>query len=489
MKNINKNAILYLRVSTEEQVDNFSLSTQEEICTREAERLGYTVTHIFREEGKSAKSITGRVELIKLLEYCRKHAKAVQAVVFYKTDRLSRQITDYLVIKEKLNRIHIKLISATEPFDDSPMGKFIGNFYAGIAQLDNEMKSERAKNGMRARFRSGLVCSGKAQLGYVRNDGYIFKDTKTWDRVKRAWDYMTTGTKSLREMTLIMNSWGLRTMIGGQEYKLRRQTVHRIFRSKFYAGILVSKTYNEEVRGQHEPMITLELFNKVQAILDGRHNKPSLAVRNPTNDDFPLRRIVKCGKCGSGFTGSWCQGHAQKYPYYWCYRSQKCHSRYVLAWDLHDSLDTILSNVKLSEVGINVFQLILEAEYSKRHSKIVMHQAKGKQLIGKLTTMRMNLVNKHLSGLYSDEVFLEQNTLLSENIARLQLSIDSEAIKQYKFEACWDIVDRKMKHFKVTYSGFTTSNKKALLSTIFPDGFVWLYPGLSYPVVNPLFHV
>lgn len=489
MKNTLKNAILYLRVSTEEQVDNFSLSTQEEICTREAERLGYTVTHIFREEGKSAKSITGRVELIKLLEYCRKHAKDVQAVLFYKTDRLSRQITDYLVIKEKLNRINIKLISATEPFDDSPMGKFIGNFYAGIAQLDNEMKSERAKNGMKARFRSGLVCSGKAQLGYVRNDGYIFKDTKTWERVKKAWDYMATGTKSLREMTVIMNAWGLRTAIGGQEYKLRLQTVHRIFRSKFYAGVLVSKTYNEEVRGQHEPMITLELFNKVQAILDGRHNKPSLAVRNPTNDDFPLRRIVKCGKCGSGFTGSWCKGHAQKYPYYWCYKSQKCHSKYVLAWDLHDSLDVILRNTKLSDVGIKAFQLILKAEYSKRHSKIVMHQAKGKQLIGKLTAMRTNLVNKHLSGLYSDEVFLEQNTFLSENITRLQRSNDSKSIKQYKLEACWDFVSHKMRDFKATYSSFNTSNKKALLSTIFPDGLVWHYSGLSYPAVNPLFHV
>jgi len=332
MKQIPKNAILYLRVSTEEQVENYSMGTQEEICSREAERMGYTVTQVFREEGKSAKTITGRVELIRLLEYCRKHKKDVQAVIFYKTDRLSRQMTDYLIIKEKLNRMGIRLISATEPVDDSPMGKFIGNFYAGIAQLDNEMKSERARNGMHARFRSGLVCSGKAQLGYIRHNGYIFKDTKTWDKVKKAWDLMATGTKSLKEMTNIMNAWGLRTVIGVQEYKIRKQTIHRIFRSKFYAGILVSKRYNEEAHGQHEPMITLELFEKVQAILDGRYNKPSLAVRNPSNVDFPLRRIVKCGKCGNGFTGSWCSGHLKKYPYYWCYKSQLCHSPYVLAW-------------------------------------------------------------------------------------------------------------------------------------------------------------
>ncbi len=68
-----KKAVLYLRVSTEEQVDNFSLGTQEEICRKEAEKRGYQVIEMFREEGRSAKSITGRPVLIQLLEYCRRH--------------------------------------------------------------------------------------------------------------------------------------------------------------------------------------------------------------------------------------------------------------------------------------------------------------------------------------------------------------------------------------------------------------------------------
>ena len=72
MSNLIKNAVLYLRVSTEEQVENFSLGTQEEICTREAQFKGYKVTKIFKEEGKSAKTIVGRKILIEMLEYCRK---------------------------------------------------------------------------------------------------------------------------------------------------------------------------------------------------------------------------------------------------------------------------------------------------------------------------------------------------------------------------------------------------------------------------------
>lgn len=487
MKQTLKHAILYLRVSTEEQVENYSMGTQEEICTREAERLGYIITEAFREEGKSAKTITGRSELIRLLEYCRKHKNTIQAVIFYKTDRLSRQITDYLVIKEKLNRIGIKLISATEPFDDSPMGKFIGNFYAGIAQLDNEMKSERAKNGMHARFRSGLVCSGKAQLGYIRQDGYVFKDMKTWDRVKKAWDLMATGTKSLKEMTTLMNDWGLRTTLSGVEYRIRRQTVHRLFRSKFYAGYLVSKLYNEEVLGQHEPMITLKQFEKVQGILDNRYNKPSLVIRNYTHVDFPLRRIVKCSTCGGGFTGSWCKRHI--YPYYWCYKSLVCRSPYVHAKVLHGELNIILKNLKLSQIGKDIFLLLLKDEYSKRYSRIKMHQSKGKQMIDKFSTMRTNLVSKHLSGIYSDEVFAEQNDMLSQNIKRLKQAINANSIQGYTLSLCEDYVSARIDKLVNTFDNLDVYNRKALLSTIFPQGFVWNYPGLSFPAINPLFEV
>ena len=67
-----KNAVIYLRVSSEEQVENFSLGTQEEICRREATRRGFEIVQVFREEGRSAKTITGRPTLIKLLEFCRK---------------------------------------------------------------------------------------------------------------------------------------------------------------------------------------------------------------------------------------------------------------------------------------------------------------------------------------------------------------------------------------------------------------------------------
>lgn len=95
-------AVIYLRVSTEEQVDNYSLDTQEDICRKEAQRKGYKIIKVFREEGRSAKTINGRPELVEMLHFCKKNKKSLGAVIIYRLDRLSRQTSDYLSIRKTL---------------------------------------------------------------------------------------------------------------------------------------------------------------------------------------------------------------------------------------------------------------------------------------------------------------------------------------------------------------------------------------------------
>lgn len=485
-----KNAVLYLRVSTEEQIENYSLGTQEEICRKEAERFGYTILQVFTEEGKSAKSIAGRPVLIHLLEFCRKNKKNVQALIFYKTDRLSRQMTDYLVIKEKLNSIGIKLISATEPIDDSPMGKFIGNFYAGIAQLDNETKSERVRTGMHARFRSGLLTSGTVPLGYIRHEGYAFKDEKTWDRVKKAWELMATGTKSLQEMADIMNQWGLRTTRYNIKYRLRAQTAGGIFRSKFYIGVLVSKRYAEEVSGQHEATIDKELFEKVQSILDGRlTGKATIVKYYHANPDFPLRRFTKCGRCGLALTGAWSQGKKSKYAYYCCRASSKCKSSSIPVSDIHSDLFKQLKKVKVTQVGMKMFRLLVTAEFSKRLSSLRVRMMRRETSLKKLLSMRETLIQKHLSGIYTDGIFTEQYTMLTGSIENLKTANNVSLLKKYTLPVADNYVETQLNNLTDAYNLFNLEQKKSLLSMVFPNGFIWDYPGLRYTKMNPLFEV
>jgi hypothetical protein len=181
----------------------------------------------------------------------------------YRLDRISRQTADYLAIRQKLTGCDITLVSASEPTGDTPTEKFVETMLAGFAQMDNDVRGERAKNGLRARFLSGLH-NGSVPLGYRRQTGYAATDPECFEAIKDAWELMATGTTSLRKLAELLNEKGIRDKRKGyKESLIRPQTLSGIFRNKFYAGKIVSKTHGLEVQGQHAPMITEELFYKV----------------------------------------------------------------------------------------------------------------------------------------------------------------------------------------------------------------------------------
>ena len=478
-----KKAVLYVRVSTEEQVDNFSLGTQEELCTKEATRRGYEVAEIFKEEGRSAKTIVGRPILIELLEYCRRNKRMIRAVFVYRLDRISRQTADYLMIRKKLAGIGISLISATEPTGDTPTEKLIETMLAGFAQLDNDVRSERAKNGLRARFLSGLI-SGKAPLGYMFQDGYIIKDPKCFDNVQKAWDLMATGTKNLKEMAEIMNKWGVRENLKGKEYTLRAQTVNRIFRMKFYMGILTSKKYPEEIKGQHPPMITEEKYYQVQTILDGRNRNLTIR-RSRNNPDFPLRRITKCGKCGVGFTGAWSKGKCARYGYYFC--RNRCVASSIPRKDVEDTLLELLDEVTPTPACLELFITLLRKTYFQRLTNLKKRKDIADAELRGLYELRQALIEKNLLGLYSDEMFREQNKLLEEKIRIAQLSKSDAVLEKYNLEAIIIFVRQKFKCLSKTYQKSELPQKNVLLCSIFPSGTTWSYPGYSNTLISPLY--
>lgn len=464
-----KRAVLYLRVSTEEQVDNFSLKTQEDICRKEAEKRGYEVIDVFREEGRSAKTISGRPILISLIEYCRKNKNKVQAVFVYRLDRISRITADYLAIRKKLAENGITIISSTEPTGDSPTEKLVETMLAGFAQLDNDIRSERARNGLRARFLSGMIVTGQPPLGYLMEGDYAVKDPKRWEYIKNAWDLMETGTKSLKEMTIIMNEWGLRERFRNTENLLRPQRVNEIFRNKFYMGTLTSNTYKEEVKGQHVPMITEDQFYKVQAILDGRNRtKIPLAQRNHINLDFPLRRVVKCARCSIGLTGGWSKGRNAKYAYYWC--AGGCKKSSVKVEVLENNLISLLKEISPKKEALDLFTAFLLNTYHKRLSRLQKLKNEAEAEITRLKQQRKVLVEKNMNGLYSDEIFKEQNAIIEDKIIKAQILKEESTIDKYNMYDVVTFLRTKLADLGETYKKSNIAQIKVLLGSMFLYG-------------------
>ena len=483
-----KRVVLYLRVSTEEQVDNFSLGTQEEICKKEAQRKGFEIVSIFREEGKSAKTIVGRPQLLEMLDYCKKNRKVLSAILVYRLDRLSRQVGDYLYIKKKLAEYQISILSASEPTGNTPTDRFIETMFANFAQFDNDVRSERTKNGMRARFLSGLH-TGVVPYGYLNENGYAIKNPQAFDKLKAAWDLMLTGTISCRGIADIMNEWGLGLTFKGVKYPFRNQTANRLFRNKFYMGILTSSRYPEEVQGQHIPMVTSEQFYKVQAILDGRNTNIHVPIvrHNKENPEFPLRRILKCSQCGMVFTGGWSKGRNCRYAYYVC--RGRCGAPSVPEDKADEGVIAKLEDISLTPDGIKLLVAFLRTNYMKRISILQKKKTAADAELIKLYAMRQQLVEKNLAGVYSDEIFREQNAIIEDKIKDLHAMKDTSVINKYTLEETVTFIEEKFANLGATYDDDNSSleEKKALLGSIFPAGMAWNYPGISNHDISPFY--
>ncbi len=471
-----KKAVIYIRVSSEEQVENFSLKTQEEICRRDAKYKGFDIAQVFREEGRSAKTIIGRPVLLEMLDFCRKNKKEIKAVFVYRLDRLSRQTADFLALKKRFYEMNIALLSASEPTGNSPTEKLLETVLASFAQHDNDVRSERTKNGMRTKFLMGLP-TNHPPLGYILQGGYALKDPKTFNLCKKAWDLMATGTKSLREIQKLMKSWGL--PVAGQ------QTVHKMFRNKFYMGILSSPKYPEQVKGQHIPMVTAEQFYKVQAIVEGRNQNPcKMPKYTRDHKDFPLRRMVCCSKCGTPFTGAWSKYH--KYAYYFC--RKRCVYKSVPVEDLHRDLKEILRRVSPTERGMKMFCNALLKTYNKQIINLRRKSKTADEEITKLQALRQALVEKNLAGIYSDDIFKEQNAIIEQKLVAAHEAKSQEMIDRYDINKINTFLQERLLHLDVTFMNTKQLiTLRSLLSTIFIEGFNWSYPGISYKRFSPIY--
>src|SRR5258706_9988250 len=158
-------AIIYVRVSSQQQVGNFSLAAQEQACRDYCRREGWPVARVFREEGESAKSVD-RTALTALLDFAREHQRDVAAVVVHSVSRWSRETADHFAMIRLLKQWGIKLRSVSEPIDDTASGELMEGIHAVLAKFENRQRTDRTTSGMRKALESGRGVH-RAPLGYL----------------------------------------------------------------------------------------------------------------------------------------------------------------------------------------------------------------------------------------------------------------------------------------------------------------------------------
>lgn len=161
-------AAIYLRVSTEDQVDKFGLDIQRDRCEAMAAVKGWKVVTTLADEGLSGSlDVAERPALAALLAAA--EAGAFDAVIVAALDRLGRQSAIILNIAAVLESLGVELVSCRESLDTStPAGQFVLTVFAGLAQLDKDNIRERMIGGIEKSIEAGNIHTGgsNAPFGY-----------------------------------------------------------------------------------------------------------------------------------------------------------------------------------------------------------------------------------------------------------------------------------------------------------------------------------
>lgn len=473
------NAILYTRVSSDQQVTNTSLDQQERLGLDYAQRNNIRIKKIFREEGESAMYVN-RTKLQEAITYCATKTNEINVFLVYKMDRFSRSLENHIQIRALLSQYNVRLVSMTENIEESPTGRLMEHILASFAQFDNQIKRERVMNGMIAKIKQG-VWVWRCPTGYVRKDKIVMRDEERFDLLQEAWMWYSSGRYSQMAVADKLNSYNFKSLKGTEA---NISMVNKMFKNPFYMGRIVAPNFNLNVEGIHEKMVDQQTFYRAQDIMEGKENRFVL----PSNGSFVLNRLLICGGCGRSLSGSISVGKlGNRYGYYCC-SSAVCSNKERVRQDyIEDWFMDKLSSLSLSTRDVeDLRELVLRklGNIAKtQHKKIIKIETQ-------ITNLRKEIEhvgNKLDIGFYTNEEALTRKKDIERRIIKLEIQREKASIQSYKVEDLIDHGLRILQHLLDAWKALDPQDKTAFAKFVFPDGIKIEKKQPSNPQINPLF--
>ena len=411
-----KRALIYLRVSTKEQAEGFSLDAQREACVRFVADKGWLVAGEYSDRGESART-ANRPMFREMLERVAADP-SIAYVVVHKLDRLARNVEDHVVVRAHLRKHGVTLVSFSEGVDDSPSGQLVENIMASIAAFYSANLGQETMKGMQQKARSG-GWPHKAPIGYrnIRQDGlrrsvaHIVHDPVQAPLVREAFQVFSTGELSIRQVRDLMADQGLRTAAGSIPAVSQ---MHRLLTNELYAGVV--SWQDVEHHGNHEPIVDPELFEAVQAVIRKHQGG---AVRQRRHHHY-LRGKLFCATCASRWTDM--QVKRQRYRYFFCLgrhlRRTACEQPYMPADELERLVESHYFRVFIPDERKAEIRRFVAEEVNRRFASLGPSKDAAKKRIAELAAERQRLLRLYLAGgLEMDALQREQDRIGAETQA------------------------------------------------------------------------
>ena len=235
---------------------------------------------------------------------CRRkeNADRIDYVIVHKVDRLARNRGDDIDIMRVLHECGVQLVSASESIDDTPAGMLLHGIMSSIAEFYSQNLAAEVKKGMGQKVKNGGTI-GRAPLGYLnvrrvdekgREERTVVLDEERAPLIKLAFEEYATGNWTVADLAEHLAACGLTTRATPKipSVPINAKALNKVLVNPYYKGVT---TYQGvEQAGRHEPIVSPEVWDKVQRILASHLN----GERTRQHPHF-LKSSVYCAACGS----------------------------------------------------------------------------------------------------------------------------------------------------------------------------------------------
>jgi DNA invertase Pin-like site-specific DNA recombinase len=359
---------LYSRKSTEDdERQALSIESQVKEMTAMAERENLPIVEI-RRESHSAKNSGERPIFRQMISDL--NSGMFDGIITWAPDRLSRNAGDLgsLVDLMDQNKL-IEIRTHGQKFTNSPSEKFLLMILCSQAKLENDNRGVNVKRGQRARLSTGYrPCM--APLGYlnerlaVRGQSKVFVDPERGHFVKQMFELVANKAYTGRDIYDWAQEVGLKTRTNKT---VTLSAIYRMMSNTYYYGEFEYPIGSGNwYKGNYEPLITKELFQKARSnLLTGHRSKPG-------TKEFNFTKLLTCGSCHSGITAEekikqHKDGLVTRYVYYHCtrFQDQNCPEPFIREEELLEQLLNLIDNLDLDKTGL---QQQVEQELNKLKS-------------------------------------------------------------------------------------------------------------------------
>ena len=518
VKNKIPRCYIYTRVSTELQVDGYSLDAQKDRLLKYAEYQKMQVVKEYCDAGKSGKSVTGRPEFSQMLKDVTEQKDNIDYILVFKLSRFGRNAADVLNSLQLIQDYGVNLICVEDGIDSSKeSGKLTITVLSAVAEIERENILVQTMEGRRQKAREGKWNGGTAPYGYRldKANGSLVPDPDEAEIVKIIFDKFAHTTMGACRIANYLNDHGYRKN-KSREFEVsyfNQSMIMSVLDNPTYIGkIVYGRTKKTKVKGtrdeyqrlqskdflmaegKHEAIIDLETWNIVRA----KRAETGFIMKKSYSEghEHLLTSLIKCPGCGgrlNGFVGRHnkkkVNAQSKDVFYYRCFRPKSlpdgegCSFRHAIRQEalnaeVEEIMFAMVNNEEFSQfvhkkleekIDVSVFEkergnLIEQLASAEKAKSKIVEQMDNLQSTDKLYNRKYADFQKRFDAVYSRIEGLEAS------IAEVNKKIEAKYGDKISIEAMWGL----LADFEALYPKMTELEKKEFYRSFIEN--IELYP-------------